>query len=48
MAFKVIWNGLAVPDAPGLNLANATCANDIGCFIPNDYGIGASTRFYAV
>ena len=40
MAFKAFWNGLSIPDAPDLNLANATCAGDTDCFIPNDYRIG--------
>ena len=43
MAFKAFRNGLAIPDAPDLNLSNVTCVGDTDCFIPNDYGIGPAS-----
>ena len=40
--------GLAVPDAPGLNLANATATTTQAVLSRMIYGFGAISRFYVV
>src|SRR5262249_46606684 len=37
MAFKAFWNGLSIPDAPGLVVANASRAGKTACAIAEDY-----------